>query len=200
MKKRIRLIALLAVILLLAAAWTWRYVTLNRYYDDLDNGDYRLYQTGELVPFEDDGNDLYTDLNGYSIRVDKYEIRDYKAYLADAQLEVSREGADPDKLVLVYITLVNESCDLDPVALTDLSLRGVDTLISMDRDVLTAANPALGGYTSIALEAGTECQLVLPYMLWERNFGGSTWRNLDDYELYLQVTSALTLKEIVVNG
>ena len=58
---------LIVLLGLLIGAWTWRYVTLNRYYDNLDNGDYRLYQSGEFVPFEDDGLDLETNLNGYHL-------------------------------------------------------------------------------------------------------------------------------------
>lgn len=81
MKKPLRLILIAAGLVVLALGWTWRYVTLNRYYDDLDNKDYQLYQAGELVPFEDDGNDMEPDWNGYLIRVDGYTIRDYHDYL-----------------------------------------------------------------------------------------------------------------------
>ncbi len=64
MRKKVRLFLVIAVLILLAAGWTWRYVTLNQYYDTLDNGDVQLYLPGELVPFEDDGNDKDTNLNG----------------------------------------------------------------------------------------------------------------------------------------
>lgn len=200
MKKKIRLVIILGVIVVLAAAWTWRYVTLNKYYDDLDNGDYKLYQAGELVPFEDDGNDLYTDLNGYHIRVDGHEIQDYDDYIANADFTIDRDENDPDKIALVYITLVNESCEPNPVSLVDLKLRGVDALLNMERDILALANPALNGYTGIALHAGTEQKLVLPYGLWKDSFESGTWRSIDEYSLYLQITSSLTTKEVLVNG
>lgn len=199
MKKRIRLTLILTVIITLAAAWTWRYVALNKHYDDLDNGDYKLYQVGELVPFEDDGNDLYTDLNGYYVRVDGYEIQNYGDYLADADFTIARDENDPDKIVLVYITLVNESCEPNPISLPDLKLRGVDTPLNMDWDILTQANPCLEGHTAIALNAGTEQKLILPYGLRMGDFRGSTWRNLDEYALYLQVTGNLTQKEVLIN-
>lgn len=200
MKKKIRLIIILGAIVVLAAAWTWRYVTLNKYYDDLDNGDYKLYQAGELVPFEDDGNDLHTDLNGYHIRVDGHEIQDYDDYIANADFTIARDENDPDKIALVYITLVNESCEPNPVSLLDMKLRGVDTPLNMDWDILVLANPALNGYTGIALNAATEQKLVLPYGLWKDSFESHTWRSIDEYSLYLQITSSLTTKEVLVNG
>lgn len=200
MKKTVRLILVITLLILLAAGWTWRYVTLNKYYDDLDNGDYRLYQAGELVPFEDDGNDKDTDLNGYYIRVDGYEIRDYHDYLADSGISLPETGSDPDKLALVTVTLVNENCEPNPVMATDMMLRGVDSVMTMNWDVLVKSNPILEGNTGIALNPGTKCQLILPYDLRKDRFDGSTWRNIDEYKLFLQVTSSLTKKEIQVNG
>lgn len=196
MKKRIRLTIIAVVVALLAAAWTWRYVTMNKYYDDLDRSDYKLYQAGELVPFEDDGNDLHTDLNGYYIRVDGYEVQDYDEYLAASGLELEAEYA-PDKLGLVHITLVNETCEDSGIVLTDFKLRGLDCVMQMDWDVLAVQN---NGSTGVKLLPGTECQLVLPYGLSEDSFSGNTWRNIEDYEVYLQITSCLTRKEIQVNG
>lgn len=200
MKKPVRLILILMVLVLLAAGWTWRYVTLNKYYDDLDNGDYKLYYAGELVPFEDDGNDKYTDLNGYYIRVDGYEVKDYDAYLDEKGITLPQNETAPDKLALVTVTLVNESCDPNPIMLTDMMLHGVDSVIAMDWDVLVKANPILNSNTGIALNPGTECQLILPYGLRKHQFEGSTWRRIDNYEVFLQVTSTLTTKDIAVNG
>lgn len=199
MKKSVRLVLVLTALVLLAAAWVWRYVTLNKYYDDLDNGDYQLYQSGELVPFEDDGNDLYTDLSGYYIRVDGYEVKDYAEYLADAGIDLSAKASKPDKLALVHITLFNETCEPNPVKLNSMMLHGVDSVITMDWDVLVKGNPILNGYTGIALERGMECQLVLPFALFQDRFENSTWRKIDTYEMYLQVTSSLTTKDIAVN-
>lgn len=200
MKKVLRLILIATVLVLLAVGWTWRYVTLNNYYNDLDNRDYQLYQAGDLVPFEDDGNDMDTDLNGYYIRVDGYEIRDYQDYLEDTAISLPESDTAPDKLALITVTLVNETCAPNPIMATDMMLRGVDSVMPMDWDVLVQANPILGGNTGIALNPGTECHLILPYGLRKDRFDGSTWRNINKYKLFLQVTNSLTTKEIQVNG
>lgn len=199
MKKRVRIVAAIALVVILAAAWTWRYVTMNQYYDDLYNGDYQLYQLGETVPFEDDGNDFYTDLNGYSIRADRFEIQDYDAYLQATGITVPYEENKPEKLALVYITLDNQSCQEGGLTLTALQFHGIDSTASMHRNVLIAANTVLQGNTGIALQIGQECQLVLPFSLHEDQYNGLTWRNIEEERFFLQVTSALTTKEIQVN-
>lgn len=200
MKKPVRLVLVITIAALLAVGWTWRYVTLNQYYDNLDNGDYLLYQAGELVPFEDDGNDKSTDLNGYYIRVDGFETRDYDDYLEDTGISLPKREAEPDKLVLVKVTLLNESCDPNPVIVTDILLHGIDSVAYMDAEVLVAANPILDGNTGIALEPGTQCQLIFPFALYKHTYSHRTWNNLDNYKLYLQVTNSLTTKDIRING
>lgn len=200
MKKPVRLILVLVVLALLAGGWVWRYVTLNKYYDDLDNTDFKLYQAGEWVPFEDDGNDIYTDLNGYYIRVDGYEVKDCEAYLEETGITLGAAGSAPDKLALVTVTLVNESCASNRVMLGDMKLHGVDSVMFMNSEVLAKANPVLNGKTGIALEPGTECQLILPFGLNKDQFDGGTWRTIDNYEVFLQVTCTLTTKDIAVNG
>lgn len=199
MKKWLRLTLILLVVALLAGAWLWRYITLNRYYDDLDNSGYKLYQAGENVPFEKDGNDKYTDLNGYYVRVDGYEVVDTQEYLRANDIDLNA-GEQAEKLVLVTITLTNESCDANPVAVTDFSLRTTDTNLSMNRNLLSPLNEVLGTYDSgVALNAGTQCQLVLPYNLHKSNFSDQNWTHLDEIPLYLQVTNTLITKEIALS-
>lgn len=198
MKKRKRII-LAVVVALLAAAWIWRYVTLNAYYDSFDNIDEKTYLAGELVPFEDDGLDLYTNLDGYYVRVDRFEIKDYDAYLDETGFDIKRQENEPEKIALVYVTLVNQSCEPNRVAVGEFQLHGVDNTTTLDRDIMLAANPILKGSSSIAVATGHECQLILPYQLKKSQFGIFTWWNIDDYEFYLKVTNALTKKEILVN-
>lgn len=199
MKNRKRLIMAMVVVLL-AVAWIWRYVTLNAYYDSFDNFNQKIYRAGELVPFEDDGSDFYTNLDGYHIRVDRFEIQDYDAYLDAADFTMKREKDEPDKIALVYVTLINESCQPNCVSVGEFQLHGIDNTTNLDRNILLAANPILQGSFGIALAAGHRCELILPYQLDKARFGSGTWRNIEDYPFYLKVTDAWTRKEILVNG
>lgn len=199
MNKWIKRTLLITVIILLAAAWTWRYVTMNRYYDDLDNSDYQLYQSGEFVPFEDDGLDLETDLNGYHARVDRFEVKSTTDCLSEWGVNVSADKFTAEKIALVYITLKNEDCDPNPVKLTAMLFRGEDCTAPMQYDLLVAANPVLQGYTQIALNPGDECQIVLPYGLVKTFFNTHTWEHIDEETFYLGVTSGLTNKEVQIN-
>lgn len=81
----------------------------------------------------------------------------------------------------------------------DLKLRGVDTPLNKDWDILVLANTCLDGHTALALNAGTQQKLILPYGLPEKSFEGSTWRKIHNHTLYLQATSSLTTKEIQLN-
>ena len=173
---------------------------MNRYYDDLDNSGYALYQLGEMVPFGVDGNDSRTDLNGYYFRVDGCEIVGYEEYLERIGAALEPRADDPDKLVVVYATLINESCAANPVMLTDLTLRGEDSSFLMDRDVLRCANEELGLNVGLALDPGTQKQLVLPYEVHEEKLRSETVAALEGYKMYLQVTSVYTTKEVLVNG
>lgn len=197
--KKYKRVIIAVVIALLAGAWTWRYVTLNAYYDSFENTDTKTYQAGELVPFEDDGLDLYTNLDGYYVRVNRFEIKDYDAYLNEAGFDIKRQQDEPDKIALAYVTLMNKSCEPNRVSVGEFQLHGVDSTTTLDRDILLAANPILKGSTGIGVATGHECELVLPYQLEKKQFGIFTWWNLDDYKFYLKVTNALTRKNILVN-
>lgn len=115
-------------------------------------------------------------------------------------MSVQERETEANKLVLVTVTLVNETCEPNPIMSTDMILRGVDSVKPMDWDVLVQANPILNGNTGIALAPGTYCQLVLPFALNEHYFNHRTWHNLNNYQLFLQVTNSPTIKEIQVNG
>ena len=199
MKKRLRLLGSVILLLLVVGAWVWRYVTMNRYYDELSNSDYQLYQMGELVPYEDDGTDFYTDMNGYYVQAEAFEIRDYHEYVQKMGLTINDPYA-PQKLALISLTFKNEGCDGGLISLPALYLRNIDTVSVLDWNVAVAANPILQGNLDFSLKKGSTCQVVVPFGLMEQQYTKYSWDNLDNSEFYLQVTNLLTKKEIQVNG
>ena len=198
MNRYIRPVVIAILLLVLAAGWIWRYVTMNRYYDDLDNGGYKLYQSTQTVPFENDGHGK-DDLNGYFLRVNGYEVLDYRECIEKFNLSFSEGEDTPEKLALVRITLGNEFCEDGGINLTKFSLRSIDTVLNMDWDMLTAINSVLNGSRGIKLNKGSELDLVLPYGLYQESFRRRTWNNIDEQDMYFKVTTSLTTKEILIS-
>ncbi len=192
---------IIAVIcILLATAWIWRYVSMNKYYDDLDNGEYKLYQMGEMVPFEDDSTGNGENLNGCYIQATGIQVRDCDALLKEKNLTLSSHYQKPEKLVLVTVTVKNETSEEKMLPLTGIGLHGVDTNVSMNNELLYGLNPQLNKNANITLSSSEVCSFVLPYDLYRSRFGGITWMNIKRYKFYLQVTSAMTQKEILLTS
>ncbi len=181
---------------LLSGLWFWRYISLNNHYNKISDQTRHIYPAGEIVPFGEDFIDKDLCVNGYALRVEKFEIVDGKSYIDS--LEEKIYGSRPDKIALVYITLFNEDSDAPGVMLPTLRLYGVDQYSSMNWNLLDALNPVLKGNQGIRLSAGTEYSLVLPYNLFRNEYGTSTWRNLNNYAFFLRITSFPTEKDIKV--
>ena len=199
MKKHKKLIIGIVVVLL-AAAWIWRYVSMNKYYDDLDNGEYKLYSLGEVVPFEDDTLGSGASLDGCCIQANGIEIRDCDELLAERNLTLPASYQKPEKIALVTVTIQNDSNEDKMFELVYLSLRGVDFTTPTNSELIRGLNPQLGRSNALTLVPGEDCTLTLAYDLYRDRFGGITWHRLDKCKFYLQVTSTMTQKEILVNG
>lgn len=192
MNRKIRNILLVILTLALAAGWLWRYITMNSYYDAMI-ADYitQTYAVGDIVSFGTDysGADFSGKggLEGYSIRVDKVEIVDYDSYITSENLILEDDPyrVDPDKLVLVHITLLNENSEADGVMLSGLPLMSRADNIPIDYNVLAALN---NGNYGVHLSQQTQYSTVIPYQLFKDHFRPSTWRNLETQSFYLQVT------------
>ena len=191
-------IAVLILALLLATGWTWRYVTMNTYYDSFVTTQKETYRIGDVVRIEDDLGGWTSSLNGYSLRVDKFEVQDFDTYVESIDFEPDEYYIPGERVALLHITLFNEDSDAEGVMLTDFQLRGVDTIIYLDWDLLTAANPVLGDNYGIKLSPGTQCSIVLPHKLQKEYFGSWTWNHFEDYKLYFRVTVHPTEKIIEV--
>ena len=196
MKKKMHAMLICVILLLCAGGWIWRYFSINAYYASLSDNTKAIYSAKEIIPF---GTDYMSDsvcVDGYSIRVDGFEIVDFGAYVKT--LELTQTFYRPDKLALVYITLFNENSSAEGVMLTELGLHGVDNYAGMDWDLLLALNPVLQGNFGIHLSPNTEYSLVLPFGLYKAYFGNSTWQNLEDYKFFLHITAYPTEKDIKV--
>lgn len=197
MKKRTKRLLILAAALLLTGLWIWRVVTLNRFYRELDIREREMYSIGDIVPYERDyiGKDT---LEGYSLRVDSVEIRDWESYLSEGNYTLEQERPRPEKLLLVTVTLFNEDNENeeDVFWLTELKCTGEDSVIHLNWDLVKVINPSLEGqYLGLQAAPGSSVQLVLPFGLWRSQLSG-VWNHLDRYHMYLRMTEWPTAKII----
>ena len=197
MKKRYVVIGI--VLLLVATGWIWRYSSLNRYYENItEDTEEVIYDMGEIVPFEDDRMEGWKQANGYSMKVDSFEIVDSQEFINEVGFVPADTFSPCEKIAVVYITLFNESSDADGIMLTELGLYGIDQVLNLNWDLLFAANPVLEGNMGIKLSHDSECSLILPYSLFEKYFSGATWNNIDNYELYLELTIYPVQKKVKI--
>ena len=198
MKKKCKRALLIMIVALLAVAWVWRYYTLNDYYSSRSSRHQEFFSSGDMVPFGTDyiAQSVYAE--GYTLRVDDFEIVDFDEYITNLGLDIERDTFDPEKLALVYITLRNENSEAQGVMLTELELHGLDSTVGMNWSLLLSVNPVLDGNYGISLRQGSEYSLILPYNLQEEYFGYDTWRQIHEYSFWLQITGYPTQKEILV--
>lgn len=194
--KKLKLVFIPLAAVLLATAWYLRYTSLNRFYDSIDDSVRITYPVGEYVPFGEDYIDDRLQADGYLLRVNGFRIADFEEVCPDA------EGNAPEKLALVDITLKNTGSNAEGVALSELTLYGVDELVFINYEALGRLNPVLKENSDInsgiSLSDGTEYRLTLPYGLYKSNFSRGTWNSLDRYGLFLQLTAYPTRKIIVL--
>lgn len=197
MSKKRKCLFLSAVFLLLSVVWTWRYFSMNAYYDNISTITSEIYEMHEEVPFSSDWIQMNMSADGYSLTVNRFEIVEYEDYLEAFGFSVDNPYP-PEKLALVHVTLHNKNSDAEGVMLTELQLGGIDSIMGMDWDILTEANPILERNFGICLPVETECNLILPYDLYSANFGSATWRNIEEYNFLLRLTIWPTEKKIAL--
>ena len=198
MKKKYVRVAFVAFLVITVVAWVWRYCALNDYYSSRSTRHQEFFSSGEMVPFGTDyiAQGMYAE--GYSIRVDDFEIVDYNKFISDSGVNIEQNALAPERLALVSITLRNENSKEEGVMLTELELHGIDATVGMNWSLLLAVNPVLQGNYGISLRQGSEYSFVLPYNLQEEYFGNDTWRNMEEYHFWLQITGFPTQREIAV--
>lgn len=197
MKKQKKVI-FLCVALLLAAAWVWRYVTLNRYFQSLSKMREEVYVLGDTVAFGTDFIEDGLSAEGCTIQAERFEIVDYEPFLEEIGYTDDRAGRKPEKLALVTVVL---TCGEKPadLFLPEFKIHGLDTLVTMDAQLISPVNGFPNVANSVYLEPGKTYRLTLPYPLYSYLFGSDTWKNLEDYTFWFRATCYYTVKDIRLN-
>lgn len=198
MKKQKKMILICAAALLLAAAWTWRYITFNRYYQSLSKMREEEYVLGDTVEFGTDFIEDGLSAEGCTIQAESFQIVDYEPYLEEIGYTDDKPGRKPEKLALVTVILTCGDKPAD-IILPEFRIYGLDTLQTVGFDLIGPVNGFSEPVTAIYLEPGKSYRVTLPYPLYSCLFGGDTWKNLEDYTFWFQATCYYTNKNIRLN-
>ena len=140
-----------------------------------------------------------TEKTYYMLRVNRFEIVDYRAYTSALQYDGTDRSRIPDKVALVSVTVSQQNSPAEGFPLTELSLYTTDMLMNMDWDLLGVVNPILDGATGIRLQDGASCDILLPFDLYRYRFTSAEWNRLEQSNIWLQVTNYPTRKIVRVN-
>ena len=192
-KKRVFLIVIFCV---LAIAWIIRYVSLNHYWRTVRPLEKRvIYQVGEEVPF---GDNLMVSPHKYargaSITINRVQILDYQTFMEENQIEQRRSPNRKAKLVIVLDATFKNEGETVTIDLTDYYLHGIDQYYTTSFDIVESLNNGL----LVELQAGEEFDAILAYPISEYSLSRGTWKNFDEYSLYLMATIRPELREIQI--
>lgn len=187
MKKKTKWLIVVCAVVLLAAGWTWRYISMNMYWKSTIPAEYTetVFSLGETVTF---GKDIFLP-EGFALCANDLTIVDYQSYIEDNNITLEREPqSPPDRLAVIEITLSNVCDEEKSISLIQFPLYGIDAQFSSSIELIAASNPVLGGNFGVTLRPGEAYDFVLVYEIRDEYLDYHTRNNFDSYELYLLTT------------
>lgn len=191
-KKQKKRIILLAVFLLIAAAWGMRVYWINQKYPDVERKTYDLQEEVEL------GKDIidYDTMEGYFVTIESADIYEYEDLLSQYDLEDFTERDALERIYLLEVRLRNTNNTETGIDLLSWKIQSNSVSQSLDFELYYELNQ-LDTY-SVALREDSEKEFLLPYNLRKDFFYPSEWENLEDYEMWLTVTWYPTKKMLLL--
>ena len=191
-KKQKKRIILLAVFLLIAAAWGMRVYWINQKYPDVERKTYDPQEEVEL------GKDIidYDTMEGYFVTIESADIYEYEDLLSQYDLEDFTERDAPERIYLLKVRLRNTNNTETGIDLLSWKIQSNSVVQSLDFELYYELNQ-LDTY-SVALRENSEKEFLLPYNLRKDFFYPSEWENLEDYEMWLTVTWYPTKKMLLL--
>ena len=190
MKKK-KKIVLLAVFLLIAAAWGAQAYRFNREYPDVERKTYALQEEAELGNIID-----YDEMDGYFVTVESSQIYEYADFLAEYGLNDFMESYPPERIYLLKVRLRNTNNTETGVNFRDWYIQSNALHEDLNLDLYYEINQI--DFYAVSLRENSEKEFLLPYNLREDFFYPSEWENLEDYEMWLTVTWYPTKKMLLL--
>lgn len=153
------------------------------------------YKMGETVEFGDDILINYP-MTGYSIRVNEVDVINYDDFLKKYNANDEFTFV-PDKIYEVNVTLSNNGANDDiGISLHEFYIQKFGAVNSLDANMLSVANPKLGGASDIALVKNSSIDISLTFGLYDYQYDKKTWEDIEDYGMNLVVTLYPTKKVV----
>lgn len=187
------------MVLVLLILWGVRVYSLNDYYWKKDSIEVLHYPPGQYVEF---GNNYFRGnyIDGYSIKVDSYKIEDIDEFLGTYNKSRDDYEEDmPERVCQVEVTIRNEDSEAPGIALSDISLCGIDYYSTFNFELFGLANPDLGMNMNIYLDPHSEYTVRLVFPLWRERFTRNNWNNMDKLNMMLLLTSFPQMQYIVLH-
>lgn len=188
-------------ILIIGSLWIVRFKSLNLYWQTTKprGAKTTIYQIGDTVEFEKNSITKGSTAEGCTICVENCQFVNYLTYLEENNIvSPYKLQYSPSKLVILDVTLVNDSSTEKGFSIYNFMGYGIDQELPMDWPVLAEINPNLTDYGTISLAPGESVSLTFPFALYETMFSRGTWKNFDQYKLFLKVTSSPVTKLIQI--
>lgn len=193
MLKRFKRIVICIAAFILIGVWAVRYCTLNGGFSVKYFANRLYYNMGEIVDFGDNNLTYAVKCNGYSIQVNGVNFYEPDEYLSSKSLsEEYNLIAVPDKIVEIDATLYNSDNETDGVEFYPIQLVGKDWSAMYNPEMVAIANPIFENNPKISyglkVRPGTSYDIKLVYGLQKIYFPEKRWNNIENDEMWLEVT------------
>ncbi|MGM9606337.1 MAG: hypothetical protein ACI3XJ_02410 [Oscillospiraceae bacterium] len=209
MKKRTKRAIAAAVMIVLAAAWIWRYMSLNQLFEENYLPFYVEYAMGEEVFYGENRMVYSYTSDGYTITVKNRELLSFDVYAAKCGFEPSAfeerfgTGTTPDAIVEVTVIIRNadDYSGESYVSLQEFVIHGETWRFGLNGALFLNSNPGWdSAVRNIQLEPGKAITVVLPFCITASAMPEEQWSQLDATDMRLLVTNYPENIEIRLNG
>ena len=205
-RKLIFIVAAIAAILLATGLVNRK---LTQSLEEAYGVEYKYYDMGEVVPFEEDYQTYGVSLlDGYSMRIDKAEVMTTEEFFAwtgyTDQSVAALLGENiqwlPEKLCVLTVTFFNEDCDAQGFYLDNFSCNNDTYAMNFDSTLTVLANDFLMNANETDISSGfvgnvgnwlghdEEVTLYMVYDYIKFYFDDVHWENLTEDTLQFMVT------------
>lgn len=193
--KLVKKTVILCLSVVLTAAWTVRYYTLNDGFSVKYNVERLYYDMGDIVPYEEDQPAYVYYCDGYSIQVNGMQFHDADDFLTENDIRgVKGYLSRSDKLVELDVTIYNKdnTNEEDGIRFNATHMLGVDWTAHYSPSIVAYENPIFENDASKAgalrAKPDSSYDVKLFYELRKSEFPEKRWADIENEKMWLEIT------------